>query len=85
MAEKKIINDKNVWLKLIADLRRKHLLSQRVMAEKLGISVATLRKIEKGIFPERIGVEIVFRVTDEFGVSLHDQFAPGFSISDTLN
>lgn len=82
MQNKKVLNDKNVWLKIVADLRKKYSLSQKVMAEKLGISVSTLRKIEKGIFPERIGVEIVFRINDEFGVSIRNQFSPGFSISD---
>lgn len=82
MQNKKAINDKNVWLKTVTDLRKKHSLPQKVMAEKLGISVSTLRKIEKGIFPERIGVEIVFRIDDEFGISIREQFNPDFLVSE---
>lgn len=82
MQKNRVYNDKNAWLKLVADLRQKNALSQKIMAEKLGISVATLRKIEKGIFPERIGVEIVLLISREFGVSIRDQFNSDFSVKD---
>lgn len=53
---------------LVRDLRKQHELSQKKMAELLGISVGSLRKLERGEMP-RISVKIFFRIHKEFGIS----------------
>jgi len=57
----------------LCKLRKLHKLPKCKMAKILGISVNTLNKIESGQFPERLGVEVLFRVWDYFGVEPKDQ------------
>ena len=40
------------------------------MAKILGIGIITLNKIEQGVLPPRLSVEMLFRIRDYFGVSL---------------
>ena len=54
-------------------------MTQREMAHKLGISISTLTKIEKGIIPPRLSCSILFRVQREFGIHPKDLFAPPVS------
>ena len=44
------------------------------MAKLLQISVNSLNKIESGIMPERLGICIVFRIQQVFGVLPREQF-----------
>ena len=55
-------------------LRKKENLSKKDMAKLLQISVNSLNKIESGIMPERLGIGIVFRIQQVFGVLPREQF-----------
>lgn len=44
------------------------------MAKLLQISVSSLNKIESGTMPERLGIGIVFRIQQVFGVHPREQF-----------
>ncbi len=57
---------------MLRQLRRQHGLSQKKMAALLHISVASLRKLERGEMP-RISVVLFFHVQDVFGISPADQ------------
>lgn len=57
-------------------IRKNAQLTQREMAQKLGISIASLSKIEKGILPPRLSCTILFRIHKEFGVHPKDLFEP---------
>ena len=57
-------------------IRKNAQLTQREMAQKLGISIASLSKIEKGILPPRLSCSILFRIHKEFGVHPKDLFEP---------
>ena len=52
-------------------LRKKNHLSQKTMAALLHIGVKSLRKMEQGIFPERLGVSFVIYVHGVFGILPH--------------
>lgn len=52
----------------ISYLRRKHSISKKKMCEILGIGVSSLNKIEQGILPPRLNVEVLFRIQSYFGV-----------------
>ena len=49
-------------------LRKKHKYSQKTMAALLHTGVNSIRKMEQGIFPERLGVSFVISVYRVFGV-----------------
>lgn len=51
-------------------LRSENNFSKKKMAEILKIGVNTLSKIEKGILPPRLSVDVLFRLKDYFGISL---------------
>lgn len=44
------------------------------MAEKLNISIYTINKLEHGIAPKRLGIQIVLDIYKEFGVKPSDMF-----------
>lgn len=50
----------------IAWLRKHYGISKKKMAELLGIGVGSLNKIEQGILPPRMSMEVVFHVFDHF-------------------
>lgn len=53
---------------------RKHFgISKKRMAALLGVSAATIRRLECGEVPPRMGVEVLFRVYKEFGLKPSDQ------------
>lgn len=64
-----------IFMQNVAWLRKKNGLTKKEMAEILGISVFSLNKIEKGVFPPRVSVEVVFRIYDRFRVNPVGQFA----------
>lgn len=51
-------------------LRTKNDITKKEMAKILGIGITTLNKIEQGVLPPRLSVEMLFRIRDYFGVSL---------------
>ena len=57
-------------------IRREQKLTQREMANRLGIGVRTLSMIERGILPPRLSCEIVFRIQDQFAIHPQDLFKP---------
>lgn len=50
-------------------LRAIHGLSRTAMAKKLHISTKTLDALETGLFPERIGIKLLFHVQLAFGIA----------------
>ena len=63
-----------LFCKNVSYLRRKNNLSQREIANKLSISVETLRKLESGTIPKRVGVESLWCIYKEFNIPLSKQF-----------
>ena len=57
-------------------IRKEEGLTQKEMAAKLGIGIATLSKLERGIIPPRLSCSVLFRVQKHFGVHPKDLFAP---------
>ena len=66
----------SVFCYQIKRIRKENKLTQKEMAHKLGVSVSTLSKIEKGIIPPRLSCSILFCVQKEFGIQPKDLFAP---------
>lgn len=52
-------------------LRKRHNITKKEMANLLRVSTKTLTKIEQGILPPRLSVEVLFKVQEQFGVQLH--------------
>ena len=52
----------------ITTLRSHYGYSKKHMAKLLGIGIETLNKIEKGIIPPRLGIDIVFTVCKQFHI-----------------
>lgn len=63
------------FTKNVAKLRKKHNLSKTRMCNILKISIYSLNKIEKGIIPKKLSLEIVFRIKKHFGITPKDQFS----------
>lgn len=53
----------------VAYIHRKLALSKAQMAKTMGIGIATLDNIEKGVITKRAGVSIFFEMYDNLGVS----------------
>ena len=49
-------------------LRERHGLSKKEMAKIMGIGIQSLNRIERGEFPDRLGVNAIFRLCRRFGV-----------------
>lgn len=58
----------DIFMKNIVWLRKKNELTKKEMAKILGISVCSLNKIEKGVFPPRTKVDIVVAIHCRFGI-----------------
>ena len=56
-------------------LRKKHNLTQKQMAEMLGIGIASWRMIEHGEMPPRLSSSVVNRAADAFGVNAAELFS----------
>ena len=54
-------------------LRKSNNISKKEMAEILGIGISSLSKIEKGILPPRLSVEILFKIKNCFGIPFNIQ------------
>jgi transcriptional regulator with XRE-family HTH domain len=62
------VNESENLLRNLNHLRRQHNLTQKQMAQTLGISITTWRKMEQGIMPPRLSSLVVYRVADAFGI-----------------
>ena len=63
------------FTKNVAKLRKKHNLSKTRMCNILKTSIHSLNKIEKGIIPKKLSLEVVFRIENHFGITPKDQFS----------
>lgn len=68
------INEIENFLSNIKNIRIKNNLTKIQMAKKLNISIYKLNKIEKGILPPSITVDIVFIIYKEFDLRPAEQF-----------
>lgn len=59
----------DIFMENVVHLRRAHGLSRRNMAEILGIGVKSLHKIERGVMPPRLRVDVLFRIQTYFNLS----------------
>lgn len=50
-------------------LRRKHGLSKKQMAKRLGIGIGTLNALERGELPPRMGVSVLYAIHDSLGTA----------------
>ena len=62
------VNESANLLRNLNHLRRLHNLTQKQMAQILGISITTWRKMEQGIMPPRLSSLVVYRAADAFGI-----------------
>ncbi len=78
MKETGLINKRGleVFMENVVFLRLAHGFSKRKMAELLCISVPTLNKIENGIFPKKLDVDVVWQISDVFDITISDLFVP---------
>ena len=63
-----------VFCKNIVYLRKKYKLSQKDMAKKLHIGLASLRKLEQGSIPKRLRTEILWYIYRNFNIPISRQF-----------
>ena len=69
MNTKPLSEENRNFLSNLKYLRRQHHLTQKQMAQILGISITTWRKIEQGIMPPRLSSLVVYRAADAFGIA----------------
>lgn len=62
----------------IAYLRRINGLTQKQMAQIMGIGVAGIAKLEKGILPPRLSCDILYKISDHFSIPIYLLFSPLF-------
>ena len=74
MLEKYIKDEINNFINNISYLRKKNGLSKKEMANVLNISVYALNEIEKGKFPKKLSIEIIFKLQKHFKISPKKQF-----------
>ena len=68
MNTKPLSEENRNFLSNLKYLRRQHHLTQKQMAQTLGISITTWRKIKQGIMPPRLSSLVVYRAADAFGI-----------------
>ena len=64
------VNELECFCNNVKYLRMKHGLTQSEMATRLQISVRSLRIIEHGTMPPRLGVEVLFTLSESFNIPL---------------
>lgn len=62
------------FCKNVQFLRESNDLSYEDMAKILHISVKSLKLLEEGVLPRSIGVDVVWRISKNFGVTPSGQF-----------
>lgn len=60
--------ERTIFLQNLAALRKQHHLTQKQMAQTLGIGIHSWRMIERGIMPPRLSTEVVYNAADAFGI-----------------
>lgn len=58
----------------IISLRKQYGLTKKAMAKLLGVSLYSLNRLESGIMPQRLGVDMVFRTQACFGIPIRELF-----------
>ena len=74
--KKRVAYNMKILANNIMLLRQKYGLSKAETANILKISVSSLTKIEKGIIPPRLKVDILFYIRDHFGIPIKEIFLP---------
>ena len=69
------VNESANLLRNLNHLRRQHNLTQKQMAQILGISITTWRKMEQGIMPPRLSSLVVYRAADAFRIPTSTLFS----------
>ena len=67
--KEQIETDIEQFLENIASLRKHYGLSKKRMAQILGIGIGSYNKLEQGIFPERLTVDVIFNMTKYFKIT----------------
>ena len=75
MNTKELSEERQNFLSNLTILRKTHNLTQKQMAQILGISISSWRKIERGAMPPRLSAEVVYRAADAFGLDAAALFA----------
>ena len=74
-----IMKENEIQLRNLLDnirwIREYYCIPQKRMAQLLGIGVRSLKTLEKGILPPRLGINIVFQLHKEFRYSVSNLFA----------
>lgn len=65
-----------VFCENIRLLRERNGLTKKQMTEIMGIGMASLNKIEKGIVPEKLKVEALLYTANYFHYAPHELFSP---------
>ena len=64
----------DIFCKNVRFLRQKSGLSQKEMAAIMRIGVKSLRKIENGVFPPRLGIDAMFYLSRHFHLKIRQLF-----------
>ena len=67
-SDQKLFNERQNFLFNLEALRKQHHLTQKQMAQILGIGIHSWRMIERGIMPPRLSTEVVYNAADAFGI-----------------
>lgn len=68
-------NEETIFLENVLFLRKSNRLTKKEMASILGISMYHLNKVEQGVLPECLGIEVVFRIEKYFKIKATEQFS----------
>lgn len=71
-----IKKDMQFFCENVKSIRRSNHLTQKEMAEILGIGVHSLSRLEKGELPRRMSVKVLFNIHKHFGILPKDLFLP---------
>lgn len=64
-----------IFMYNVAWLRKHHGLTKREMANIMHIGTESLNKLENGLLPPRMSIEVFFFIQDHFGISPYEQLA----------
>ena len=78
-----MVNELNNFCNNIRRLRSTSNMTQKEFASLMGISVSSIRKLEKGEFPPRLGVQAMFRIQFAFHIPVRDLLKPSCFLEDT--
>ncbi len=75
-------NEEQNFCMNVRSLRLLHKLSQKEMAQALGIGVKSLQKIEAGEIPPRLGADVLFAIHNRFRIPISNLFKPMMGIEE---